>query len=132
MPLTISGSEKDELLVTYAALILHDDKLDISAENISKLVAAAGTTVEPYWPKLFATLLQGKNVGDLLTAAPAGGGGGGGAPSGGSGGDSKKEEGGAAGGGGGGGKKGGKEKQKEKEKEAEPEEEADLGFSLFD
>jgi len=131
MPLTISGSEKDELLVTYAALILHDDKLDISAENISKLVAAAGTTVEPYWPKLFATLLQGKNVGDLLTAAPAGGGGGG-APSGGGGGDSKKEEGGAAGGGGGGGGKKGKEKQKEKEKEAEPEEEADLGFSLFD
>jgi len=131
MPLTISGSEKDELLVTYAALILHDDKLDISAENISKLVAAAGTTVEPYWPKLFSTLLQGKNVGDLLTAAPAGGGGGG-APSGGGGGDSKKEEGGAAGGGGGGGGKKGKEKQKEEEKEAEPEEEADLGFSLFD
>jgi len=124
MPLTISGTEKDELLVTYAALILHDDKLDISAENINKLVAAAGTTVEPYWPKLFATLLQGKNVGDLLTAAPAGGGGSGPAPAGGGGGggESKKSD----------EKKSGKDKQKEKEKEAEPEEEADLGFSLFD
>lgn len=53
MPLNVSPSEKQELAVTFAALILHDDKAAITAENITKLVTAAGVQVEPYWPKLF-------------------------------------------------------------------------------
>jgi hypothetical protein len=53
MPLSVSAAEKQELLVSYAALVLHDAKQPITAENISKLVAAAGGVVEPYWPKLF-------------------------------------------------------------------------------
>ena len=53
MPLNVSDAEKQELLVTYAALILNDEKLTVSAENIQKLISAAGGTVEPYWPKLF-------------------------------------------------------------------------------
>ena len=55
MPLTVSPAEKQELLVTYAALILNDEKLPVSAENIQKLITAAGGEVEPYWPKLFGT-----------------------------------------------------------------------------
>jgi large subunit ribosomal protein LP1 len=53
MPLNVSPSEKQELLVVFASLILHDDKVAITAENITKLITAAGATVEPYWPKLF-------------------------------------------------------------------------------
>lgn len=53
MPLNVTPSEKQELLVTFAALVLHDDKAPITADNITKLVKAAGANVEPYWPKLF-------------------------------------------------------------------------------
>lgn len=52
-PLNVSPSEKSELLVTFAALVLHDSKLPITSEAITKLVKAAGGEVEPYWPKLF-------------------------------------------------------------------------------
>jgi len=129
MPLNVSPSEKQELATTLAALILYDDKANITPENINKILAASNVQVEPYWPKLFATLLEGKDVGSLLLS---GGGGGGGAPAAGgaapaaaaaAGGkadkaDDKKEE------------KGGKKKEKEKEKSEESE--ADMGFSLFD
>jgi len=66
MPLNVSPAEKQELLCTYAALVLHDDKVPVTAENIAKLVTAAGGHVEPYWPKLFAGLLTGRNIGDML------------------------------------------------------------------
>ena len=66
----------DELACTYAALILHDEKLEISSNLIKKLIEASGNKVEPYWPGLFAKALHGKNVGDLLL----GGGGAGAAP----------------------------------------------------
>ncbi|PHJ24206.1 60s acidic ribosomal protein [Cystoisospora suis] len=114
---SIPEAQKQELLCTYAALILNDDKLDITAENISKLITASGNSVEPYMPTLFARALQGQNIGQLLTnagscaaAAPAAGGAAGGAaPAGGA--AAAKEE---------------------KKEEPEEEEEDDMGFSLFD
>jgi len=119
MPLTVSDAEKQELLCTLAALILHDDKAPITGENIQKLITASGANVEPYWPKLFASLLDGKDLGSMLlsaSAAPAPGAGGA-APAAAAGGaaDKKKEE----------------EKPKKEEK---PKEESggDMGFSLFD
>ena len=75
----LSIAERDELMCTYAALILHDEKLPITAENINKIIGATGAKVEAYWPTLFARALQTAKVGDLLTAigtpgaaAPAG------------------------------------------------------------
>ncbi|GMH38613.1 hypothetical protein BSKO_06497 [Bryopsis sp. KO-2023] len=107
-----------ELACTYAALILHDDGLEISADNLLTLTKSAGIEVEPYWPGLFAKLFQSKDLGDLITNVGAGGGGG--APA-------------AAGGGGGGGGGGGAaEEDKKEESEAEEEEDEDMGFSLFD
>ena len=37
------------------------------ADKISTLVKAASVTVEPYWAPLFASLLERKNIEDLIT-----------------------------------------------------------------
>lgn len=70
---SLGKATHDELCCTYAALILYDDRLDITANQIKKLIEASGNKVDAYWPSLFAKALQGRNVGDLLL-------GGGGAP----------------------------------------------------
>ncbi|CAL8467686.1 g7224 [Coccomyxa elongata] len=110
-----------ELACVYASLILHDDGLEITADNITTLIKAAGVTVEPYWPGLFAKLFEKRSIGDLISNVGAGGGG---AVA-------------AAGGGGGGGAAAGggdaaEEKKEEKKEEEEEEEDDDMGFSLFD
>lgn len=86
-------ADHDELACTYAALMLHDDGLEITvsndrflwanwlleiqAEKLSKVIKASGNEVEPYWPMLFAKALKGQDVGELLTnlasAGPAAG-----------------------------------------------------------
>ncbi|CEM04123.1 unnamed protein product [Vitrella brassicaformis CCMP3155] len=121
IPVTdISDAEKQELACTYAALILHDEETDITAENIEKLVSAAGLKVEPFLPRLFEKLLQGRDLASLLSAAgtaaagPAVGGGA--APAAGGGAAPAAEE----------------AKEEEKKEEEEEEEDEDMGFSLFD
>eukprot|EP00919_Chromeraceae_sp_WS-2016_P006363 GHVR01014921.1.p1 GENE.GHVR01014921.1~~GHVR01014921.1.p1 ORF type:complete len:109 (+),score=20.98 GHVR01014921.1:66-392(+) len=54
---SLSSLEKGELLCTYAALVLHDDKVDMTADNLNKVITAAGGKVEPYLPGLFAKCL---------------------------------------------------------------------------
>ena len=44
MPFTVAESEKSELAVVFAALILHDDKAAVSGDNIAKILAAAKST----------------------------------------------------------------------------------------
>ncbi|GMN44310.1 hypothetical protein TIFTF001_013516 [Ficus carica] len=58
---------------TYAALILHDDGIPITAEKISTLVKSANVTVEAYWPSLFAKLAEKRNLDDLILNAGSGG-----------------------------------------------------------
>eukprot|EP00440_Ansanella_granifera_P011005 gb/GFBE01011936.1/.p1 GENE.gb/GFBE01011936.1/~~gb/GFBE01011936.1/.p1 ORF type:complete len:125 (+),score=60.15 gb/GFBE01011936.1/:1-375(+) len=115
----LSPEQKDELLCTYSALILHDDGAEIDAASMTNLIKAAGCTVEGYWPMLMAKMI--KNVGmDALIKMGSGAGGGGGGG------------GGAAGGaaaGGGGGDAGGE--AKEEKKVVEEEEEEDMDFDLF-
>ncbi len=66
-----------ELACTYAALICHDEGLEVNAAQITKLIEASGNKVDSFWPNIFAKALAGKNVGDLLcgggaaAAAPA-------------------------------------------------------------
>merc|ERR1712014_438806 len=104
-----------ELAVTYAALILQDEGMDITADNLSTLVKAAGVSVEPFWPGLFEKALASVNVAELITnigsgvgAAPAAGAAaaGGAAAE-----DSPKEE--------------------AKKEESEEESDSDMGFDLF-
>ncbi|TPX56101.1 hypothetical protein PhCBS80983_g04796 [Powellomyces hirtus] len=103
-----------EAACVYAALILHDDGVEITAEKINSLISAAGVDVEPIWATLFAKALAGKNVGDFLfnvgsagPAAPAAGG----AAAGGAAAEAPKEE---------------------AKEEAKEESDDDMGFGLFD
>ncbi|KAJ7691632.1 60s acidic ribosomal protein-domain-containing protein [Mycena rosella] len=107
-----------ELAATYAALILADDGIEISADKIVTLTNAAHIEVEPIWATLLAKALEGKNVKDLLSNVGSGGGapavGGGAAPA----------AGGAA---------PAADAPKAEEKEEEKEEsDDDMGFGLFD
>ena len=110
----VDAKNKSELMCTYAALILHDEKMEVNADQMAKLIAAAGGVIEPYWPKLFANLLAGKDLSALI--ANVGGSGGSGGAGGADGGDA------------------GAEAEAEAEAEVEEEEEADMegAFSLFD
>ncbi|PGH29881.1 60S acidic ribosomal protein P1 [[Emmonsia] crescens] len=107
-----------ELAVSYAALILADDGVDITSDKLQSILKAANVPeVEPIWASLFAKALEGKDVKDLLLNVGSGGGAaaaatGGAAP--------VSAEAGAA-----------EEKKEEKEEEKEESDE-DMGFGLFD
>ncbi len=114
----LSGAEKDELLCTYAALALHDEECEITAELIKTMIDASGNSVEAYWPTLFAKVLAKQDISAMLSLGGGGGGAGGAGTAGATGGDA------AAGGDDG---AGGASKQ------AAPEEEEDeMDFDLFD
>jgi large subunit ribosomal protein LP1 len=57
-----------ELAVPYAILALHDDNVEITEENIMKLLTAANIEVEAVWVSIFVKAFEGKNIGDMLTA----------------------------------------------------------------
>merc|ERR1740130_1148241 len=109
MGFTVEENRKDDVVCTYAALILQDDNVPITAENINKLLSASGNKVEAFWPGLVAGLLEGQDVKALLLA---GGGGDAGAAGGDAGGAAAAPE--------------------PEEEEEDEEEECDMGFSLFD
>ncbi|KAH8555545.1 60S acidic ribosomal protein P1 [Umbelopsis sp. PMI_123] len=69
-----------EFAIVYAALILQDDGIEITADKLSTLVKAAGVEVEPVWFSLYAKALAGQdlagllmNIGSAGAAAPAAG-----------------------------------------------------------
>ncbi|EJP67545.1 hypothetical protein ACQRIT_000698 [Beauveria bassiana] len=104
-----------ELASSYAALILADDGIEITADKLQSLIKAANVEVEPIWTSIFAKALEGKDVKDLLVNVGSGGGAapaaGGAAPAAGGAADAPAEE------------------AKEEEKEESDE---DMGFGLFD
>ncbi|QCE13363.1 large subunit ribosomal protein LP1 [Vigna unguiculata] len=109
-----------ETACSYASLILHDEGIAVTADNIATLLKTAKVKVESYWPALFAKLAEKKNLGDLIANAA----GGGGAPA-----AVAAAPVAAAGGGAAAPAPAAEEKKKE-----EPEEESDddMGFGLFD
>eukprot|EP00745_Piridium_sociabile_P000711 TRINITY_DN1043_c2_g1_i2.p3 TRINITY_DN1043_c2_g1~~TRINITY_DN1043_c2_g1_i2.p3 ORF type:complete len:114 (-),score=41.38 TRINITY_DN1043_c2_g1_i2:107-448(-) len=112
-------ASKDELACVYAALILADDQVAVTADKLTTILKAAGVSVEPYWPSLFAKALEGisikelvSNVGSSAGAAPASAA--------------------AAGDAAGGAAAPVEEKKKEEKKEESEESDEDMGFGLFD
>eukprot|EP00287_Rhodomonas_sp_CCMP768_P011998 CAMPEP_0196723244 /NCGR_PEP_ID=MMETSP1091-20130531/5380_1 /TAXON_ID=302021 /ORGANISM="Rhodomonas sp., Strain CCMP768" /LENGTH=125 /DNA_ID=CAMNT_0042065097 /DNA_START=14 /DNA_END=391 /DNA_ORIENTATION=+ len=113
--------DNNALACTYAALILHDEGLEIDASKILKLTQAAEVEVEGFWPGLFAKTLARQDMNKLLTTISGGGPAGGGGGGGGGGAAAPAAGGGAA-----------PAKEEKKKAEPEPEEDEDMGFSLFD
>ncbi|KAI8150366.1 60s acidic ribosomal protein-domain-containing protein [Fennellomyces sp. T-0311] len=105
-----------DLAIVYAALILKDDNVEITADKLQALTKAAGfTEIEPIWFSLYSKALEGQDLKELIfnvgaAAGPAAAGGAGAAA-------------GAA----------AEEAQEEAAKEEEKEEsDEDMGFGLFD
>ncbi|KAI9695830.1 MAG: hypothetical protein M1820_008385 [Bogoriella megaspora] len=63
----MSDLSKAEAAVAYAAAILADADVQITAEKLQTLLKAANIEdVEPIWTTLFAKALEGKDVKDLM------------------------------------------------------------------
>ncbi|KAJ4154859.1 hypothetical protein LMH87_000133 [Akanthomyces muscarius] len=104
-----------ELASSYAALILADDGIEITADKLQALIKAANVEVEPIWTSIFAKALEGKDVKDLLVNVGSGGGA---AP--------------AAGGAAAGGAAAADAPAEEAKEEEKEESDEDMGFGLFD
>jgi len=111
-----SNLHTEELAASYAALILHDGQIPVTAENIVALAKAAGINIQPIWPRLFQEVFSTRSVGDFLTTGV-----GAGAPSGGAAPAAAPAASAAA-----------PEKEKEKEEVKKEESDEDMGFGLFD
>ena len=68
--MSISKAEHDELCCVYAGLLLFDDKAEITAEKINKIIKASGNTVDSYYPEFFASYLKGADINSMLVAQP--------------------------------------------------------------
>ncbi|KAI5286587.1 hypothetical protein KEM52_001944 [Ascosphaera acerosa] len=106
---------------SYAALILADDNVEITAEKLQTILKAAGIEdVEPIWTSLFAKALAGKDVKEILTDVGATGAAAAGTAGGGAAAGSGAAEAEAA------------PEEAKKVEEDEGESDEDLGLSLFD
>ena len=114
-------ASNDELACVYAALILQDDEVTVTAEKLSTILKAANVEVEPYWPGLFAKALEGLDLKQLISNVGSGVGAGPAVAA------AAPAAGGAAP-----GAEAGKKEEKKKEPEPESEEDDDMGFGLFD
>ena len=68
----LSKAEHDELCCAYSALLLEDGGVEITADNLLKIIKASGNQVEGYWPSMFANALKGVNISDMLTNISSG------------------------------------------------------------
>ena len=62
-----------ELSVVYAALILNDDGIEITADKVNKLLHAAGVKIESYWVDLFAEYFKNHDISELVKGTALGG-----------------------------------------------------------
>ncbi|EAY19996.1 60S acidic ribosomal protein P1, putative [Trichomonas vaginalis G3] len=62
-----------ELACVYAALILNDDGIEITAEKLNTLIKAANVKLNNYWVDLFADYFKNHDVTELVKNGAAGG-----------------------------------------------------------
>ena len=65
----MSEIEKSQTAINLAILVLHDSKLEITSENINKVLKAVGIKVESYWADLYVDALQGQNIENFFSVA---------------------------------------------------------------
>jgi len=70
--MSISKAEHDELCCVYAGLLLFDDKVDITADKLNKVITASGNTVEAYYPEFFAKYLSSTDLNAILNSVGSG------------------------------------------------------------
>lgn len=58
----MSEIEKSQTAVNLAILVLYDAKMEITAENINKILKAFNLKVESYWADIYAEALKGQNI----------------------------------------------------------------------
>ena len=111
--MSLSKAEHDELCCVYAGLLLFDDKVDITADKLNKVITASGNSVEAYYPEFFAKFLATADLNAILNSVGSG-------PAAAAPAEAKAEE-----------KKDDKKgKEKEKKKEEPKPEDDDVGFGL--
>ena len=70
--MSVTKAEHDELCCVYAALLLFDDKVEVTAEKLNKVITASGNTVEGYYPEFFAKYLSSVDLNTFLNNVGAG------------------------------------------------------------
>ncbi|CCF60731.1 hypothetical protein KAFR_0L01230 [Kazachstania africana CBS 2517] len=104
-----------DAIISYAAFILADAGLEVTADNLLAVTKAAGASVDNVWADVYAKALEGKDLKEILSgfhnAGPVASAGAAGAAASGA----------AAG-----------EAAEEAAEEEEEESDADMGFGLFD
>merc|ERR1712159_546767 len=68
---------KNDLMCSYAALLLADAGQDVTAANITTVTKAAGGSVPAYYAQIFEKVAAVNSVGDMIKDAGKVGGGGG-------------------------------------------------------
>merc|ERR1712060_796087 len=50
----------------YALLVLHDDNIEVSANDIGNLLRSANIKAQPCWPMKYAEFFRGKRMDDWI------------------------------------------------------------------
>merc|ERR1712110_301866 len=66
---SLDNSTRDQMACTFAALMLHDEGVEVTNANLKKVTDASGINVAAYWPMLFANAPAGRSVGDFLAVS---------------------------------------------------------------
>lgn len=73
--LKVEGSEKSQLVVSLAALLLHDSGVEISADNLAAVVKSSNNEIPAYYAGLYATMIGKAGGVDKFLVGPSAGGG---------------------------------------------------------
>lgn len=73
--LKVEGTDKSQLVVSLAALLLHDSGVEISAENLEAVVKSSNNEIPAYYSGLYATLIGKAGGVDKFLVGPSAGGG---------------------------------------------------------